>query len=203
VGTMANFNAREAPPDRGRPAIRGLLSARRILVLGPSGAGKTRLALQLGKLLNRKLIHLDAQFWKHGWVSTPQKEWREVVAALARDESWIMDGTYESTLEVRIPRADAVIVIEDNRWNCLYRAFWRRLVVDRTPRPDAPPGQKLDISFLRYIWNYSKVTRPMIMKQLNHSGAKKLTFVLHGPKEVREFLHEVATRIRQHGNSPG
>lgn len=176
-----------------------LESSQRILILGPSGAGKTRLALQLGRLLKIELVHLDFYFWKPGWVATPQDVWRETVEWLAQKEKWIMDGTYESTLDMRIPRADLVILVEDHRWNCLFRALRRRVWNDRTTRPDAPPGQRLDGAFLRYIWKYSRVTRPIVMEKLNRYGPGKPTVTLRGQKDIQKLVHELETRIRGHG----
>jgi adenylate kinase family enzyme len=173
------------------PSIDRILSSKRILVLGPSGGGKTRLALCLRQRLNVELIHLDAYFWKPGWVSTPKAEWHEIVVALAERQRWIMDGTYESTLDLRIPRADAIILIEDNRWKCLYRALQRRVLADRQGRPDAPAGQKLDGPFLRYIWNYSVQTRPKVLEALNRYEAKGRTFVLQGQRDIGLFMREL------------
>ena len=55
------------------------------------------------------LIHLDKEFWQPGWVQTPRPEWRAKVAELAAGERWIMDGNYDSSLDLRLPRADTVL----------------------------------------------------------------------------------------------
>jgi len=49
------------------------------------------------------------------------------VADLVKTESWIMDGTYESTLDLRLPAADVVIFVKD--WSILrfHRILFRRL----------------------------------------------------------------------------
>jgi adenylate kinase family enzyme len=184
----------EMNPDSLRSSIAGLLSSRRVLVLGPSGAGKTHFTVRLSALLGLEAVHLDAHFWKPGWISTPQAEWRGKVTALAGRESWIMDGTYESTLDVRIPRADAVILIEDRRWTCLFRALRRRIVADREVRPDAPPGQKFDGAFLRYIWKYSQATKPIIMQELQRRGPGMLTVALHGQRDIRRLIRGIESR---------
>lgn len=189
-----------AAPSISTRSAESLRSAKRILVLGPSGSGKTQLALRLGALLGLEIIHLDAHFWQPGWISTPQADWREKIVVLARREAWIMDGTYESTLDLRIRRADTAVLIEDNRWNCLIRAVRRRMVADRGTRPDAPPGQKLDIPFLRYIWNYSTATRPVILEQLREHGASITTITLQGRREVQGLLREMELRTR--GTAP-
>jgi len=171
--------------------IARLASAKRILVLGSSGSGKTTFSIQLGRILNLTTIHLDAQFWKPGWIATPQAQWRAIVDALIQTESWIMDGTYESTLDLRIPAADAVILIESSRWTCLWRALKRKATVDDDRRPDAPGGQKLDRAFLRYIWQYPAVTRPFVLDCIRQYGPDKTLIQLKTSNDMQRFLRQV------------
>jgi adenylate kinase family enzyme len=171
-----------------------LLAARRVLVLGSSGSGKTTFTRQLGPLLNLEPIHLDACFWQPGWVSTPQDEWREKVAVLVERESWIMDGTYESTLDLRIPAADCVIVLERSRLVCLWRVLKRKVTLDDRRRPDAPSGQKLDAAFLRYIWRYPQVTQSLVFERIRQYGPHKALIVLRGAGDIERLLRRLSAR---------
>jgi adenylate kinase family enzyme len=175
-------------------AIARLATSKRILVLGSSGSGKSSLTRQLCQVLDIEPIHLDAHFWKPGWVSTPQPEWRQTVASLISRDSWIMDGTYESTLDLRIPAADTLIVLERSRLLCLWRCVKRKATIGDRQRPDAPPGQKLDLAFLRYIWHYPEVTRPFLYECIRQHGENKLLIVLRGQKEVARLLQQVEKR---------
>jgi hypothetical protein len=172
--TIKGLNVRNMPPSHDQPSLEKLASCKKILVLGPSGSGKTYLTLRLSKLFFWKPIHLDAHFWRVGWIPTPQAEWREAVAKLILGECWIMDGTYESTLDLRIPIADAVILIDDWSLLRLHRILVRRFCGGDKTRPDAPPGQKLDQDYLRYIFRFSKVSGPKIAHQLSQHAAEKL-----------------------------
>ena len=102
-----------------------LVSSKRILVLGSSGSGKTFLSLRLGQALGIEPIHLDMQFWKPGWVPTPREEWRKTVSSLVAKQSWIMDGTYESTLDLRLPTCDAIIRGMNNSMSKLTMVPWK------------------------------------------------------------------------------
>lgn len=171
--------------------IEGLRSAERILVVGPSGSGKTRLALRLGELLGLPVVHLDAHRWRPGWIALPDQDWRPVVAELTRAHEWIMDGTYESTLDLRFPAADAVIVLEVRRLTCLLGLLRRRFLDRRRPRPDAPAGQRIDRAFLRYLWRYPVATRPLLFAMLREHGDGKTVIVLHGRRRVRRLLEDI------------
>jgi adenylate kinase family enzyme len=172
-------------------AVARIVAARRILVLGSSGSGKTTFARELGGILNIDPVHLDAHFWKTGWIPTPQPEWRQIVSGLIERSAWIMDGTYESTLDLRIPAADCIIEIEGSRRTCLWRALKRRLTINDRQRPDAPPGQKLDRAFLRYIWQYPGVTRPVVQDRIRQYGADKPLVRLRGSAQATTLLDQL------------
>jgi adenylate kinase family enzyme len=83
----------------------------RIAVVGSGGAGKSTFARQLGERTAIPVIHLDRHFWKPECVETPRHEWREVQRGLLAGETWIVDGNYGATFDVRFSRADTVIVL--------------------------------------------------------------------------------------------
>ena len=178
-----------------------LVSSKRILVLGPSGSGKTTFSIHLGRILDIETIHLDACFWKPGWASTPQPEWRAIVASLIQKESWIMDGMYESTLDLRIPAADTVFVIERSRLVCLWRVLKRKATTDDRFRPDAPAGQKLDLAFLRYIWRYPAVTRPFLFDCVRRYGPDKTLIQFGGSHDIQSFLQQVQRAVERRSES--
>jgi len=190
--------------------IARLVSSKRILVLGSSGSGKTIFSNQLSRVLNLKTIHLDAHFWMPGWIRTPSPEWRELVSSLIQEESWIMDGTYESTLDLRIPAADVIVLIETSRWTCLWRMLRRQATMDDHQKPDAPIGQKLDrsvfrrrkalshyASWIRYIWRYPAVTRPFVVDCIHQYGSDKTLVRLGNSKEIESFLQQVQLAVKQ------
>jgi adenylate kinase family enzyme len=172
----------------GPESIDALRLSRRILVLGPSGSGKTYLSCHLGQQLDLPVIHLDALFWRPGWISTPQPVWREHVESLIRAERWIMDGTYESTLALRLPAADAVIVINRSRWLCLWDVARRTFACRNKARPDAPPGQPLDRPFLRYIWHYRDKTGPQVDALIDRYFSDRCAMVLSGTRDVKQLI---------------
>lgn len=147
-----------------------LMAVKRILVLGPCGSGKTCLTRELSRILDLPAVHLDAEFWHPGWVSTPQPEWRIKVSSLIERETWIMDGTYESTLDLRIPAAEAIIMVDRTRLSCIWGVVRRSLIYRNKPRPDAPPDQPIDLAYLRYIWRYPKRTDTLVRELIDRHG---------------------------------
>ncbi len=162
---------------------------KRILIIGSGGAGKSTLAIQLGKLLNLEVIHLDAHFWNAGWVETPQPEWDAVVADLTAKNSWIIDGNFARTLPVRMERADTVIFLDSSRYLCFYRILKRIAQSYGRTRPDMAEGcnEKFDWEFIVWLWRFPRDIRPKIIDILNQfPDVKKI--ILRSPQDVVKFL---------------
>jgi adenylate kinase family enzyme len=100
---------------------------RRVLVTGLAGSGKSTFSRSLAAKTGLPLIHLDLHFWKPGWVAPSEGEWRERQGRLLNGDAWILDGNYEETLDLRLERADTIVVLDTPWWVCAGRAFLRGL----------------------------------------------------------------------------
>lgn len=172
-----------------------LVESRRVLVVGPSGSGKTTLSMRLADLLDLEVIHLDAEFWMTGWVRTPPADWRTKVSALAARSSWIMDGTYEDSLDLRLPRAQTVIVLRASRLASLWGIVRRRVISGRRSRVDAPAGQRLDASFLRYVWRFPQEGMLVIERGIESHGAEINRIDLIGRRSLGRFVRRIQERM--------
>lgn len=162
----------------------------RVLVIGISGAGKSTFSRALATKTGLPLIHLDKEFWQPGWVQTPRQEWRERVAELAAGERWIMDGNYDSSLDLRLPRADTVLWFDYPMLRCLRRAMWRAVTTYGRVRPDMAEGcaERIDLEFLRYIWAFNAKQRPRVVAALARFGGHVTPVVFRRDGEAARFL---------------
>jgi adenylate kinase family enzyme len=89
---------------------------RRIVILGPSNAGKSTLAEAISRALGIPAIHLD-QF-RHlpntDWAVRPDAEFHVLHDAAITEDEWVMDGNYSRLLPQRLARATGVIVMDDH-----------------------------------------------------------------------------------------
>ncbi len=162
----------------------------RAIVIGPGGAGKTTLALEMSQRTGVPVIHLDQHYWRRGWIPTPASEWREVVSELTTGDAWIMDGNYGGTLEQRIAAADLVVLVEAPRLLCLWRVVRRRFAYRGRSRPSVAPGcpERLTPEFLWWIWSYPWRRLPGTLERLNALG-DTIDFVrLRTQGEIDSFL---------------
>src|SRR5215510_1198271 len=108
---------------------------KKILVIGSGGSGKSTVATRLGALLDLEVIHLDQFFWRPGWISLSPEDWAQTVTELLDRESWIIDGNYSGTLELRFRKCDTIIFLDLSRWLCLWRIVTRALRYRNANRP--------------------------------------------------------------------
>jgi len=149
----------------------------------------------LGELLDIEVIHLDKIYWHRGWVETPKTEWLKTVDRLLEQDSWIMDGNFSGSLERRLEVCDTVIFLDMPRSLCVWRTLKRAVIYRKRKRPDMASGcdERLDSEFIRWVWNYSKATRPKVLVRLAaHSGRKRI-ITLQSRYEVEKFIAEIAS----------
>jgi adenylate kinase family enzyme len=160
---------------------------KKILILGSCGAGKSLFAKRLHNLLGLKLIHLDQYYWKPNWERTDSLEFRKKVKELIADDEWIMDGNYRSTLDIRMPAADTIILLDFNRLTCFLRLFKRRTKKDRL---DIIKGceERVTFELIKWVlWTFPQENRKQILSRLKELGDKKI-FILKSNKEIEAFL---------------
>ncbi len=165
---------------------------KRVAIIGSGGAGKSTLAKEVGEKLNLPVIHLDQHFWNAGWTETPVPEWERRHRDLLAQERWVMDGDYGGTLDERLDAADTVIFLDMPRFFCVWRVLRRWLTYRNTTRPDMAPGnpEKLDAGFFRYVWNYPKTRRPVVLERLERLR-EKTVIRLKNPHQVEVFLKDL------------
>jgi len=166
---------------------------KRILILGPSGAGKSTLARSIGDRLGLPVVHLDAINWNPGWVQTETGLFRErVKEAVARD-AWVMDGNYSAHLDLRLPRAEAVIWLDLPRYVYFSRAVWRsiwRFGARGTTLGLGVPSS----SICRSCWIGCGIIQHAVARHAQLMSDLPLGvrgIILLSPREVRQFMQDL------------
>ncbi|WP_226659025.1 DNA topology modulation protein [Pseudalkalibacillus hwajinpoensis] len=165
----------------------------KIAIIGSGGSGKSTLARQMGEMLNIKVWHLDSLLWKPNWTPTTKEEQISIQTSLVKQEQWIIDGNYNGTMGMRLEAADTIIFLDQWRVMCVYRVFKRMLKYHNKTRPDMKEGcmESLDFKFLKWIWDYPKTKKPMVLAKLEKLPKGKNIFVLRTQQEVERFLESL------------
>ncbi|HVF47034.1 MAG TPA: DNA topology modulation protein [Pyrinomonadaceae bacterium] len=162
---------------------------KKIMVVGSGGAGKSTFSKHLGEILGIEVIHLDQLYWRPNWIDTPKDEWAAMVRDLVKRETWIMDGNFGGTRQIRLNACDTAIWLDIPRAICMYRVLKRAIVYRNRSRPDMAEGcnERLDWDFIRWVWNYPKRARTRIAKELEQAPGKRIV-ILRSRRDVERFL---------------
>lgn len=167
------------------------MSMERILVLGCPGSGKSTLSNFLGERLRLPVVHLDQLWWMPGWVERSKDEFDVLLAQTLQEGRWVIDGNFARTLPMRLPVCDTVFFLDYSRATCLWSTLKRTAANWGHPRADMPEGcpDRLDPTFLKFIWDFKKDVRPDICRQLKDCG--KDVHVFNSRRECNTFFEKL------------
>ncbi|CAN7430584.1 AAA family ATPase [Rhizobium sp. LjRoot30] len=169
--------------------------AERLLIIGCSGSGKSTLSQKLSSRFDLPHVSMDREiFWLPGWQMRPRPEARARLEAVVTQQRWIIDGTSPGTLALRLPRTDLVLWLRPPRRVSLYGVISRWLRFYGRSRPDMADGcpEKIDLEFLRYIWNFEKTETPEIEENLAKYGPHVPVLVLKSRAATNCLLARIA-----------
>ena len=125
------------------------------------------------------LIHLDRLFWRPGWVHCSREEFDTLLLKELEKESWIIDGNYSRTIEMRLKYADAVILFDYPSLLCLWRVIKRVMGSFGKVRADMGDGcpERFDFEFLKYVWNFKKTELPAVIEKLSGTHGAEIVII--------------------------
>ncbi|MBN8841687.1 MAG: topology modulation protein [Sphingomonadales bacterium] len=169
---------------------------KRVLVIGPCGAGKSTLSVDLGQRLDLPVHHLDRLHWSPGWVEGDKNELIEQVAAITAGDRWLIDGNYGSTMAERLARADTVVYLDFPIHLCFWRALKRIWTWRGRSRPDMTEGcpERFDLEFLTYILRWNQGPKPRTEAILK--GFQGDLVRLKSPRALDDWLANLPRRDR-------
>lgn len=162
----------------------------RISIVGGSGSGKSTLADILSKELNIPAIHLDAINFNPNWDEIDKCKRDKIILEKSDGDKWIIDGNYNKTLKARFNKADLIIWLDYSTFSQLKGVIKRYIKTYNKERPEIPGcKERLDFTFIKYVFSYNKKKRPIILDYLNDIPKDKiLTFKKQ--KDLNRWLKE-------------
>lgn len=166
---------------------------KRIMVLGPSGTGKTTLGRNLCEKLNIKSLPLDSVYWKKNWNSITKPEFDKYMRKfLTENDSWIIDGNYSNHhhLKYRLELADTIIILDYGIKASLKGIIERARKHKNQTRNDMPEGctEGVDQEFLKYTITYlprGRYVKALVQKYRN----KKQIIIFKNRDELYKWFN--------------
>lgn len=164
------------------------------MVIGPCGAGKSTASHRIAASLSLPLYHLDKLHWSDGWVEGSKDELRTALDPIVASDSWLIDGNYGSTMEMRLARADTIVYLDYSIALCLWRAAKRVWQYCGRSRPDMAEGcpERFDLEFFRYIASWNSHAKPRSESLIAGSDARILRF--KNPRQLDQWLSKLESK---------
>lgn len=169
---------------------------RRVIVIGCPGGGKSTFSRHLSCITGIALYHLDLLYWNKDKTTVDKEVFCERLKAVLEEESWIIDGNYGGTMEMRIAECDTVFLFDIPTEICLSGVRERQ----GKPRPDMPWIENEDDEvFIEFIRQFNNDSRPKISDLLNKYCDKNI-IVFTSRAEADGFLEKLKTEYTEKNN---
>ncbi len=159
---------------------------KKILVIGCPGSGKSTFSKRLHDITDIPLYHLDMMYWNVDKTIVDESVFRQRFLDAIRNDEWILDGNYGTTMELRLKECDTVFFLDYQLEVCLEGVELRR----GKPRTDMPwieAENEVDEEFIEFIKNYAVNNRPAVMELLDKYSYKEI-HIFTNRNEAGEFL---------------
>ena len=161
---------------------------RRVIVIGCPGSGKTTFAEKLRDKTGIPLYYLDAIWHKPDKTHIPREDFDFRLSEILAEESWIIDGNYQRTMERRIEACDTIILFDLPTDICIDGAI-SRLGKDRYDMPWI--DTQLNPSFKREIEDFACNNLPIIYDLIDKYKPDKNIVIFKSREESDSFLNNI------------
>jgi adenylate kinase family enzyme len=109
--------------------------ARRVLVYGVCGSGKTTFAERVSRATGLPWHSVDDLTWLPGWQEVPLEQQVTKIKAICESPAWILDTAYSKWLDIPIASAEVILALDYPRWFSLQRLLRRTFMraIDKRP----------------------------------------------------------------------
>ena len=162
-----------------------MFNYKKIIAIGCSGAGKSTFSRKLQKATGIELFHLDAMYWNKDGTHITREELIEKQKEIFKKDSFIIDGNFRNTLEMRISEADLIFFFDLPTEVCIHGAENRE-----GRRPEMPCELPVNKELIDFIKNFNADVKPRILELLEKFNKKVITF--HSHKEADEYIEKIS-----------
>ena len=156
----------------------------KIIVIGPSGSGKSEFSRKLNKILNIDIYHLDNIFWNSDKTHITREEFDIKLNDILSKDRWIIDGDYSRTYEIRFMNADTIFYLDYPLDVCLEGAKSRI----GKKRDDLPwIEDEFTQEFKEWIINWHNTTKPIVETLINKYKDKNI-IIFKNRDEANSYL---------------
>lgn len=165
-----------------------MFNYKKIVVIGCPGAGKSTFSRKLHNATGIKLFHLDSVYWNSDCTHISREELIERQREIFKRDSFIIDGNFKSTLELRIKQADVVFWFDLPTEICIQGAQNRK-----GNRPEMPCQLPANGELIDFIKNFNCDIVPQIKALLEKYNSNVIIF--HSHKEADDYIKGITQGV--------
>lgn len=155
----------------------------RIVIVGISGTGKSRLARRLAATSRLPLHHMDTLIWRPNWVEADRASIAAAVTRIAGGPRWIVEGWVDDYSSDLLDAADHIVDLDFPGWLAALggvERWWRHR---GAARPELPPG-------CTETWRWDYLATMLLRRERRH-----LDHVLAGRRVTTLRSRRAASRV--------
>lgn len=165
---------------------------KKVIVIGCPGSGKSTFSRALQEKTGLPVVYMDMLFWNADKTSVSRDELIRRVRNAAAEDSWIIDGNYGGSLELRLEACDTVFFLDYDLETCLSGIASRM----GKERPDLPWIEtEPDEEFLDYVREFPVKQLASIREQLERCSDRDI-HVFHSRREAEDYLNGLVTQSK-------
>ena len=160
---------------------------KKVIVIGCPGSGKSNFSIALHNKTGIPLYHLDRMYWNADKTTVEKSIFLNRLSEALGNDEWIIDGNYNSTMELRMSKCDTVIFLDYPLEVCLEGIKQRK----GKPRSDMPwIENEDDPEFLEFVRSYNSSSRPKVLKLLDKYHYKNVV-IFKSREDATLFLDQM------------
>ena len=166
-------------------------NSKKIIIIGSPGSGKSYLSPYVANKTKIKLHHLDNMYWYGNWNHISTQELYDKVEEVMKDDKWIIDGHFASTIEQRISNADTIIYFNLPGITCVNGV--KNRIKNHPIRDDMPSTcieTELDPEFETCMLNFRKNNNHKLQKLFKQYPSNLLTIT------SKKMLHTIVKYLK-------
>lgn len=159
---------------------------KKVIIIGCPGSGKSTFARALAEKTGLPLFHLDNMYWNADRTHVEKPVFLERLRSATSGEEWIIDGNYNSTMEMRLEACDTVFFLDYPVEVCLGGVESRK-GTKRTDLPWVETKDDRDEEFVNFVKAFRNDSRPRVLELLERFSDREI-HVFTSRDEATAFL---------------
>lgn len=164
---------------------------KKVAIVGCGGSGKSYLARELGGILDAPVTHLDAVFFDEDWNPLSMEDFAAAQRDLVAQPTWVIDGNYNSTLQVRLEACDTVVLMDVSTPAALWGIVSRQIRHGAGHKGNGVHN-RIHWGVIKYVATYRRRMRPRVMAKIEEFASGHAEVVLlRSRRRTRRWLEQV------------